>query len=67
MPKLQIHSRGNQGLPLPAAGEGGATRQAIYYDELQPGLGVRVTSGGARVYIVEGSIAGDTVRVKLGA
>jgi integrase len=67
MPKLRFTAEEIKRLPLPAAGEGGTTRQTIYYDELQPGLGLRVTSGGARVYVVEGSIAGDTVRVKLGA
>src|SRR5438132_1130860 len=67
MAKLRLSADAIKALELPAAGAGGATRQAIYYDTLQPGLGVRVTSGGARVYIVEGSIAGDTVRVKLGS
>lgn len=66
MPKLSLTAEAIRALELPAAGEGGTTRQAIYYDTRQPGLGVRVTSGGARVYIAEGSIAGDTVRVKLG-
>ena len=67
MPKLRLTAEAIKALELPAPGEGGQTRQAIYYDELQPGLGVRVTSGGAKVYVTEGSIAGDTVRVKLGA
>jgi integrase len=65
--KLRLTAEAIKALEIPAHASSGATRQTIYYDELQPGLGVRVTSGGARVYIAEGSIAGDTVRVKLGA
>lgn len=66
MPKLRLTAENIKALEVPAHGEGGATRQAIYFDELQPGLAVRVTSGGARVFIAQGYSAGDTVRVKLG-
>jgi integrase len=51
----------------PAPGKNGATRQRIYYDSEQAGLALRVTSGGSRAYVVEGSIAGESVRVRLGA
>lgn len=67
MPKLHLTAEAIKALEPPAHGEGGKTRQAIYYDELQPGLGVRVTSGGARVYVAEASRSGQTIRVKLGA
>jgi integrase len=47
-------------LPVPAAG------QEIYRDGELRGFGVRVTSGGARTYIVEKRIGGKVRRVKIG-
>jgi integrase len=47
-------------LPVPAAG------QAIYRDSELKGFGLRVTSGGARTYIVEKRIGGKVRRVKIG-
>jgi integrase len=47
-------------LPIPAAG------QVIYRDSALKGFGVRVTSGGARTYIVEKRIGGKVRRVKIG-
>jgi integrase len=47
-------------LPVPAAG------QEIYRDSELKGFGLRVTSGGARTYIVEKRIGGKVKRVKIG-
>jgi integrase len=47
-------------LPVPLAG------QAIYRDSELKGFGLRVTSGGARTYIVEKRISGRVRRVKIG-
>src|SRR6516225_10236584 len=47
-------------LPVPATG------QAIYRDKELKGFGLRVTSGGARTYIVEKRIGGKVRRVKIG-
>src|SRR4051812_13732254 len=66
MPKLHLTREAIRAFALPPHGEGGSTRQVLYYDELQPGLGVRVTSGGSKVYVVEASHDGKTIRVKLG-
>jgi len=47
-------------LAVPAAG------QAIYRDSELKGFGLRVTSGGARTYVVEKRIGGKVRRVKIG-
>jgi integrase len=47
-------------LPVPATG------QAIYRDKELKGFGLRVTSGGARTYVVEKRIGGRVRRVKIG-
>lgn len=65
MPKLKLTKDAIDALELPASGARGTTRQALYYDTEQPGLAVRVTSGGSRVYIAESWPQGRTVRVKL--
>lgn len=65
VPKLTLTREAIRALEVPAHGEGGATRQALYYDELQPGLAVRVTSGGSRVYVAEASRGGQNIRVKI--
>lgn len=66
MPKLRLTREAIDALEVPAYAEAGKTRQALYFDELQPGLAVRVTSGGARVYVAQGNSNGETIRVKLG-
>jgi integrase len=66
VPKLHLTREAIRRLEIPAYGEGHKTRQALYFDELQPGLAVRVTSGGARVYVAQGNSNGETIRVKLG-
>jgi integrase len=66
MPKLRLTADAIRALEAPAPGEGGKTRQTIYFDELQLGLAVRVTSGGAKVYVAQGNSNGDTIRVKIG-
>lgn len=65
MPSLKLTAEAIKALPIPPHGAGGSTRQAIYFDEVQPGLAVRVTSGGSRVFVAQGYSNGDTVRVKL--
>jgi integrase len=66
VPKLHLTREAIRRLEIPAYAEGHKTRQALYFDELQPGLAVRVTSGGARVYVAQGNSNGETIRVKLG-
>lgn len=66
MAKIKFTADAIKALELPPHGPSGATRQALYFDTLQPGLAVRVTSGGSRVYVAQGYAGGDTVRVKLG-
>lgn len=46
-------------LAVPASG------QAIYWDSVRPGLGVRVTAAGSRVYVVQGQCNSKSVRVTL--
>jgi integrase len=41
-------------------------QQAIYWDAKAPGLGVRVTSAGAKSYIFETRLHGKTLRVTIG-
>ena len=66
MSKLKLTAAAIRTLEIPVQGAGGKTRQAIYFDELQPGLAVRVTSGGARVYVAQGYSNCKTIRVTLG-
>jgi integrase len=39
---------------------------SIYWDDNQPGLGVRVTANGARSYVFESRVLGRTVRTTIG-
>ena len=39
---------------------------ALYWDPELPGFGVRVTDKGARSYVVENRVGGETVRVTIG-
>lgn len=52
------------GLPEPEAGQ---PSQIIYWDPTAPGLGLRVTRGGARSWVLERRVDGKTVRRTLGA
>lgn len=65
VPNLKLTAEIIKALEVPAYGESFKTRQVIYRDTEQPGLGVRVTSGGARVYVVNASHGGRDIRVKL--
>ena len=47
--------------PAPAKG------YALHWDDDAPGLGLRVTASGARAYIFEKRVHGETVRVTIGA
>lgn len=40
--------------------------QTIYWDAKAPGLGVRVTPGGARAYVYESRLFGKTIRMTIG-
>lgn len=40
--------------------------QAFLWDSKAPGLGLRVTAGGAKAYIFQGKVHGKTVRVTIG-
>lgn len=44
-----------------------AIGQAFLWDTIAPGLAVRATAGGKKTFIVQGRLAGKTVRVKIGA
>lgn len=41
-------------------------QQTIHWDAKTPGLGLRVTKAGARAYIFESRLAGETVRMTIG-
>lgn len=41
--------------------------QAFLWDATAPGLGLRVTAGGARAYVFQGRFNGDTVRMTIGS
>jgi integrase len=51
---------------LPPPKEDGKTNQAFYRDSEVPGFGLRVTSGGAKSFIVEKRISGKVKRITLG-
>lgn len=40
--------------------------QSIFWDGKTPGLGVRVTAGGAKSYVFESSLNGKTIRITIG-
>lgn len=40
--------------------------QTLYWDTRQPGLGLRVTANGARAFIFEGKLAGQSLRLTIG-
>jgi len=42
-------------------------KQSIFWDAEAPGLGVRVTAGGAASYIFESRVNGQTIRVTIGS
>src|SRR5205823_4580817 len=50
----------------PPRGSSGQTGQKRYYDDNLKGFGVRVTSGGAKTFIVEKLIKGKLRRIKIG-
>lgn len=41
-------------------------QQTILRDSEQPGLGLRITAGGSKVYVFQAKISGEVVRVKIG-
>lgn len=42
-------------------------QQSIFWDAKTPGLGLRVTAGGAKSYIFETRLHGKTIRITIGA
>lgn len=50
----------------PSPGPKGKGRQEFYRDDIIPGFGLRVTSGGAKSFIVEKRINGKVKRITLG-
>ncbi len=42
-------------------------KDALVFDDEQPGLGVRVTSGGGKTYLAQYTVAGSKRRVPLGS
>lgn len=61
MPKVKFTERRVDGHNCP---EGKA--QAFLWDEKTPGLGLRATASGAKAYIFQGRIHGQTVRLTIG-
>jgi integrase len=59
-PPVKLTKTAVEKLPVPATG------QEIYRDSELKGFGVRITSGGARTYIVEKRIGGKVKRVTIG-
>jgi integrase len=57
---VKLNQSAIEKLPIPSAG------QVIYRDKELKGFGLRVTSGGARTYVVEKRIGGRVRRVKIG-
>jgi integrase len=53
-------------LPIPQKGSLGQTGQKRYYDDKLKGFAVRVTSGGAKTFIVEKLVKGKLCRIKIG-
>lgn len=53
-------------LDIPTPYPNGSCRQSFYRDTVIPGFGLRVTSGGARSFIVERRINGKVKRITLG-
>lgn len=51
---------------LPAVSSSGKSTQAFYRDSAIPGFGLRVTSGGAKSFIVEKRINGKNKRITIG-
>ena len=41
-------------------------QQSIFWDTKTPGLGLRVTAGGARSYVFESRLQGKTIRITIG-
>jgi integrase len=41
-------------------------QQTIHWDQLQPGLGLRVTASGAKAFIFEGRLGRQTIRMTIG-
>lgn len=41
-------------------------KQSLFWDGKTPGLGVRVTAGGAKSYVFESSLHGKTIRITIG-
>lgn len=58
---MKLTKKQVENLPVPATG------QTLYWDDELRGFGVRLTTTGARSYIVQGRIHGKTRRVTLGA
>ena len=46
--------------------DSGKANQTVYWDAKTPGLGLRVTAGGAKSYIFESRLHGKTVRLTIG-
>jgi integrase len=66
MPKLHLTQTAIEQIAPPPKHENGAPRQVIYFDIDLPRFGVRVTSGGAKTFVVQAWHAGRAPRVTLG-
>lgn len=66
MPALKLTNTSILKLPAPPFKDDGKPQQAIYRDTDHPGLGVRVTSSGKRVFIAEKIVNRKVIRTTLG-
>ena len=66
MPKITFTALKLKHLPTPARVESGAVAQVDYWDESQPGFGLRVSSSGARTWVLMSRVLreGRSVQVR---
>lgn len=63
---MRITKRFVDSVDIPKPNKNGTTKQIFYRDSVMPGFGLRVTSGGAKSFIVEKRINGKVKRITLG-
>jgi len=63
---MRITKRFVDSIEIPKPNKNGTTKQDFYRDSVMPGFGLRVTSGGAKSFIVEKRINGKVKRITLG-
>lgn len=66
MPTLKLTATSIAKLPAPPLSDTGKPTQVIYRDPERPGLGVRITSSGKRVFIAEKIVDRKVIRTTIG-